>query len=201
MTDRDKQYLDLHNEKRKYWHAHYNKAYVPIKWSRQTSQSSYISVTYYAGLKDSAMEYAKELLNSCLTGPPEHAKGNPWGENIARNKGSPTSWGRQMPPDGILARFVDREVGLDWSRNSHMTGVLWRASKYVRCAETETLDKIANGSTHACRAQVCRYAKPGNCAMGRYRNADGTIDWKTPMLMDDSPCTPNCPPEGFCYDD
>ena len=83
------------------------------------------------GLKDSAMEYAKELLNTCLDGPPKHAKGNPWGENIARNRGNPTSWGRLMPPEGIVGRFVDREVGLPWAKNGHLTNVLWRASKYV----------------------------------------------------------------------
>jgi hypothetical protein len=37
---------------------------------------------------------------------------------------------------------------------------LWRASKYLGCAESE---RDYNGGK--CRVQVCRYAKAGNCDM------------------------------------
>lgn len=37
---------------------------------------------------------------------------------------------------------------------------LWRASKYIGCAESE---RDYNGGK--CRVQVCRYAKAGNCDM------------------------------------
>jgi hypothetical protein len=100
-------------------------------------------------------------------------------------------------PDEIVGRFVEREEGLPWARNGHLTNVLWRATNYVGCAEAEK-SYVVNGKTQWCRAQVCRYAKPGNCSMGKYRLANGNIDWETPMLMDDSPCGPECPPEE-CY--
>ena len=38
---------------------------------------------------------------------------------------------------------------------------------------------------------ICgRYAKPGNCSMGKFRTADGKTDWLKAVLQDDSPCTP-----------
>lgn len=81
----------------------------------------------------------------------------------------------------------------------HLTNAIWRATKYVGCGEAEKSYQVeANGitSTHMCRAQVCRYAKPGNCGMGQYKNAQGIVQWEIPMLKDDSPCGPDCPPEG-----
>ncbi|KAL9189209.1 hypothetical protein ACHAXT_011699 [Thalassiosira profunda] len=188
MTDRDKEYLVAHNKRRIYWHDYYNKPYRPLQWSQ--------------GLKESSMEYAKELLDTCQVSTPKHAKNNPWGENIARNQGG-GHWGQLYSPDKIVGRFVDREVNLPWARNGHLTNALWRATKYVGCAEADksyyVTGQNGNKVLHTCRAQVCRYAKPGNCSMGRYRNANGKQDWVTPMLMDDSPCKPDCPPEG-CYD-
>ena len=55
---------------------------------------------------------------------------NEYGENLARNKGS-GAWGQLYDPDKILNRFVEREVGLPWARNGHLTNALWRATKYV----------------------------------------------------------------------
>ena len=75
----------------------------------------------------------------------------------------------------------------------------WRATRYVGCAEASTTYE-KDGKSRTCRAQVCRYAKPGNCGMSKYKDAKGVVDWKTPMLMDDTRCTPDCPPEG-CYDE
>ena len=43
----------------------------------------------------------------------------------------------------------------------------------------------------------CRYAKPGNCAMSKFK-INGKVDWETAMMQDDSPCEPSCPPEG-CF--
>ena len=34
MTGRDKAYLIAHNKRRLEWHSRYNKAYVPLKWSK-----------------------------------------------------------------------------------------------------------------------------------------------------------------------
>mmetsp|Transcript_13630 Transcript_13630/g.29273 ORF Transcript_13630/g.29273 Transcript_13630/m.29273 type:complete len:376 (-) Transcript_13630:192-1319(-) len=190
MTDRDLWYLEAHNWRRNEYHVNrYNKEYIPLRWSQ--------------GLKDSAMEYAIKLLDTCTTtNSPKHDPNNPYGENMARNKGS-GSWGQLYHPEQIVGRFIDREDGLPWSQNGHLTNALWRATRYVGCAEAEKTYYVTNKNgkqrENTCRTQVCRYAKPGNCDMGRYRNADNTIDWETPMLQDDSPCEPICPPEG-CYE-
>ena len=80
MTERDALYLEAHNWRREDWHGRYNKEYIPLKWSQ--------------GLKDSAMEYAVALLDTCLTtNSPKHDPRNPFGENLARNKGT-GSWGQ-----------------------------------------------------------------------------------------------------------
>ena len=71
----------------------------------------------------------------------------------------------------------------------------------VGCAEAKRDYKIANGNTHTCRTIVCRYAKPGNCSMGKYKDPKTNIvDWETPMMLDDSPCGPFCPPEDVCFE-
>ena len=58
MTERDALYLEAHNKRRMEWHAKYGKEYVPLRWSQ--------------GLKDSSMEYATKLLDTCTTGTPQH---------------------------------------------------------------------------------------------------------------------------------
>ncbi|KAL7476390.1 hypothetical protein ACHAW6_002258 [Cyclotella cf. meneghiniana] len=188
MTERDMLYLEAHNTRRMDWHTRYNTEYVPLQWSK--------------GLKDLSMEYAIKLLDTCTTDTPRHDPNNIYGENLARNKGS-GSWGQLYHPDKILNRFVEREVGLPWARNGHLTNALWRATKYVGCAEAEKSYPVVSARgvsiTNTCRVQVCRYAKPGNCSMGKFRNADGKVDWLRAMLQDDSPCTPACPPEG-CFE-
>ena len=71
----------------------------------------------------------------------------------------------------------------------------------VGCAEAKRDYQIANGNTHTCRTIVCRYAKPGNCSMGKYKNPKtNVVDWETPMMLDDSPCGPECPPEDVCFE-
>jgi hypothetical protein len=84
---------------------------------------------------------------------------NIYGENLARNKGS-GGWGQLYHPDKILNRFVEREEGLPWARNGHLTNALWRATKYVGCAEAEKSYPVANARgieiMNTCRVQVCR---------------------------------------------
>jgi len=37
--------------------------------------------------------------------------------------------------------------------------------------------------------------------MGKYKDPrTNVVDWETPMLLDDSPCGPFCPPEDVCYE-
>ena len=162
----------------------------------------FVRRSIWIGLKESSKEYADKLLEGCRGDDPKHDPYTIYGENLARNVGS-GYWGQLYEPDDIVNRFVEREVGLPWAQNGHLTNALWRATRYVGCAESETSYPVTkpNGHViqHTCRIQVCRYAKPGNCSMGSYRNANGVHDWKTPMLADDSPCGPDCPPEG-CYE-
>ena len=81
--------------------------------------------------------------------------------------------------------------------NRHATSLLLQ----VGCAEAKRDYQTDNGATHTCRTIVCRYAKPGNCSMGKYKDPrTNVVDWETPMMADDSPCGPECPPEDVCYE-
>ena len=84
MTDRDAGYLVAHNKRRMEWHARYSKEYVPLKWSN--------------GLKLLSKTYAVALLDTCQTGSPKHDPNNPYGENLARNRGA-GGWGQLYSPD------------------------------------------------------------------------------------------------------
>ena len=95
------------------------------------------------------------------------------------------------PVENICRRWFEREETWPYPDNAHFTQGLWRSARYVGCAESEKT--MANGGT--CRIQVCRYARAGICNMGKYQSATGD-NWKEPMLMDDNPCGPVCPPNG-----
>ncbi|KAL7469009.1 hypothetical protein ACHAXS_009253 [Conticribra weissflogii] len=110
MSSRDEEWLVAHNSRREYWHKSvYGKSYVPLKWS--------------TGLAESAQKYAEDLLDSCDSSTIIHDPKNNYGENLAKNKGT-GSWGELKPADNIVGRFVDREVGLDWPHNAHLTQAL-----------------------------------------------------------------------------
>ena len=172
LSARDREWLTAHNVRRKEWHERHNKPYVPLKWS--------------AGLKADAKAYAEVLKNSCQS-PLKHASGTGQGENLARNTGT-GSFAKKPSADQVLTRFVEREQGLGYPQNGHLTQVIWRATHYVGCGES--VKQLSNGRT--CHTQVCRYVKAGNCNMKNFNN------WKVPMLADDSPCGTKCPPEG-CF--
>eukprot|EP00804_Cyclotella_cryptica_P030575 CCRYP_014848-RA/>CCRYP_014848-RA protein AED:0.02 eAED:0.02 QI:700/1/1/1/1/1/2/62/375 len=183
MQSRDWEYLQAHNTRRQDWHTRCNdmycgKKYRPLKWSD--------------GLAADAKAYAEKLLDSCDDQGIKHEPGIEQGENLAKNKGT-GQWGDLYDPDNIVKRFVDNEEFWGWHRNAHLTQALWYSTKYLGCGES--VKKMSNGET--CRMQVCRYAKAGNCMMGKYSSEEGD-NWMKPMMMDDSPCGPVCPPEG-CY--
>ena len=48
MSSRDKQYLIAHNKRRKEWHATYNTAYVPLRWSKGLRDSSMVRQRSFA---------------------------------------------------------------------------------------------------------------------------------------------------------
>eukprot|EP00970_Alexandrium_tamarense_P001877 scaffold244_cov200-Alexandrium_tamarense.AAC.2 len=141
ISSRDEEWLVAHNTRREYWHKHYGKSYVPLKWSVDLAKSSRI--------------YAEKLLSTCDSSTIEHDPNNLHGENMAKNKGS-GQWGDEYPADKIVGRFIDREVDVKFPHNFHLTQALWRASRYLGCGEAS---KDWNGGT--CRIQV------GNCAISK----------------------------------
>ena len=171
-TDRESQWLQAHNTRRKQWHQANDVSFVPLKWSN--------------GLVSSALAWAKVLADQEYEAfDLYHDDATDEGENLAMNCGS-GSWDKIYHPDEILQRWVEEEVGLSPPDNLHLTQVLWRPTKYLGCAEA--MRKYNNGKT--CHVQVCRYSKMGNCNLGRY------ADWMIPMLLEDSLCGLECPPEG-----
>lgn len=183
MQSRDWEYLLAHNERRQDYHTrctknYCGKKYRPLKWS--------------AGLAADAKVYAEALLDSCEDTGITHMTGIEQGENLAKNKGF-GQWGDLYPADKIVKRFVDNEASWAWTKNAHLTQALWYATRYLGCAES--VKTMSDGAT--CRMQVCRYAKAGNCEMGKY-DSHNWPNHEVPMMMDDSNCGPVCPPEG-CY--
>lgn len=178
MNARDEEFLVAHNARRRDWHGRFNKPYRPLKWS--------------TGLADDAKSYAEELLNTCEENGIKHKQGIDQGENLAKNRGS-GAWGELYPADNLVKRWIDNEEFWGWNANAHLTQALWYATRYIGCGES--VKNMSNGQT--CRMQVCRFAKAGNCMMGQYVNKDGS-GWEEPMMMDDSPCGPMCPPGG-CF--
>jgi uncharacterized protein YkwD len=171
-SDRQSQWLKAHNTRRKQWHQDNDVTYVPLRWS--------------TGLASSALTWAQELIKQDYeTFELNHDHETDQGENLAKNCGT-GSWSLMYPTDNILGRWVEEEIGLSPPHNLHLLQVLWRPTKFVGCADA--MREYDNG--RVCHVQVCRYAKAGNCNLGQY------TDWMIPMLLDDSPCGPECPPEG-----
>lgn len=163
-ASRESQWLSAHNIRRKQWHQDNNVSYVPLRWSME--------------LVSNAFTWANVLIEQEYdTLELYHDKNAQEGENLAMNCGS-GSWSKMRPPDNILSRWVEEEVGLSPPDNLHLTQVLWRATTRVGCAEASR--EYGNGRT--CHVQVCRYLRMGNCNMGKYD------DWSIPMLLDESPC-------------
>lgn len=144
-------WLKAHNKRRKSWYKRYGKSYVPLKWSNN--------------LKAHAQKWANHLARTKKFY--HDSKKVHEGENLAWNSG------KKPTAESVLYRWVEGEVGKKPPANYHLTQVLWRASKYVGCADA------SNGNYYV---QVCRYKVSGNCGMKKYRN------WKTPMLSKSSKC-------------
>jgi hypothetical protein len=174
MTQREKDYLEAHNTRRKNWYERYNLSHVPLQYSPLLAKT--------------AQAWAEELLHACGVVGIEHESYNPYGENLAKNVGT-NGWGQLYPADNIVGRWVEFEVGLPYPSNGHLTQVLWRASTYLGCGESV---KPYRGGF--CRVQVCRYGRAGNCDMQGF-NATYGENWLVPMLKNNTRCGPNCPPE------
>ncbi len=179
MTERDHQYLEAHNIRRKEWHEKHGVSFVPLAYSPL--------------LAADARAWAEELLFSCGVVGIEHEAKNGFGENLAKNNGDPETWGQLYDPENIVRRWVDFEVGLPYPSNGHLTAALWRASRYLGCGEA-----VRPYGRGVCRIQVCRYGRAGNCDMHNYDARNGT-NWLNPMLLNYTRCGPDCSWEG-CYD-
>ena len=109
-------------------------------------------------------------------------------ENVTSNQGnSATSWGQLKTPDDNIKKFVERESNWEWARNGHLVNVVWRPAEYVGCAESEISWRNDKGKDMTCHRVVCRYAKPGNCAMSNFKDpSTGKVDWEAAAMQDDS---------------
>jgi len=181
MSERDCEWWWAHDYRRRDWHTrcyegkYCDKTYRHLKWNPQ--------------LKRDAQVYANTLLDSCDSTGILHDKTDQ-GENLAKNKGT-GPWGQLYPADKVTKRFVDNEEFWGWNKNAHLTQSIWYPTRYIGCAESAK----NMGGGKMCRMQVCRYAKAGNCMMGKYSSDNGN-NWMVPMMKDDSPCGPMCPPGG-----
>lgn len=145
MTQREKEWLIAHNVRRKEWHEGHGVSYVPLRWS--------------AALAKQAQRWANKLTDACEVVGIDHEHGVEEGENLAKNQADGRKgMGQLYPPDNILRRWVDYEANLPNPQNLHLTQALWRASKYVGCADALREDE--DGAV--CRIQVCRYVVPNH---------------------------------------
>lgn len=98
--------MNEHNKRRKVWHEANNVTYVPLVWSPALAKMSRV--------------YAVKLLDACNTRGIKHEPGVEFGENLAKNKGR-NGWGQLYPVKNIVRRWVDREEGLNYPSNGHLT--------------------------------------------------------------------------------
>ena len=138
--------------------------------------TSYVPLQWSAGLASCSQQWAELLVdNGCNLRHCANVLGLnqcQFGENLARHSGL------TQTADQILTRWTEDEEGT--ANDLHFSQVLWRPTRYVGCG-------WATGSCG--EVQVCRYVKPGNCNLGSLN-----------YLVNDSPCGPECPPEGCSGD-
>ena len=169
MSDRDKEWLDAHNTRRKQFHEENKAEYLPLVWSPE--------------LAAAASNWADQILPTCKL---EREPGVQEGENISLR----TSVGPRdnENPEDILTRWSDNKMGKPYPNNNSMTQVMWRATHYLGCADKF----VENDNGSYCYVSICRYARAGNCNVNKYDS------WLTPTLLDRTECGPICAPEG-CY--
>lgn len=168
MTQREKEWLLQHNNRRKAFHESEGVSYKRLVWSPDLAAAS--------------AKWVDELVKTCQI---SSESGIVDGENVSARASNVE---RDESPSKILERWSDFKVGKPYPANNSRTQVMWRATRYVGCA-----DKMVQRSDGSrCYASVCRYDRAGNCAMGQYS------DWKIPTLMDHTRCGPVCPND-TCY--
>ena len=76
---------------------------------------------YSPELAKGAKAWAEELFYACGIKGIELEDFNPFGENLAKNVGSASTFGQLYPVDNIVSKWVDFEVGLPYPSNGHLT--------------------------------------------------------------------------------
>ncbi len=168
MTAREKQWLIQHNNRRKAFHESQGVSYKRLVWSPDLAAAS--------------AKWVDELLKTCKI---SSESGIADGENVSARASNVV---RDESPAKILERWTDFKVGKPYPENNSRTQVLWRATRFVGCADKS----VTKSDGSLCYASVCRYDRAGNCAMGQYS------DWKIPTLMNHTRCGPVCPND-TCY--
>jgi hypothetical protein len=165
--DRAVEWLVAHNSRRQSFHEKEGTEYKPLVWSD--------------ALEADARNWLDEIFVDCKT---VREPGIEEGENLSFRKvgGERDTEG----PENMLKRWVDIKSGKDYPENASLTQAMWRATRYVGCADGSK--KYSDGTI--CYASICRYARAGNCVMSKYS------DWKEPTLADHTSCGPVCPDDG-----
>ena len=87
MTERELEWVEAHNVRRKDWHVRYGTTYVPLVWS--------------AELAKEALNWAQVLVQDCSK-ETEHEQSVSEGENLAQNIGSAgSSYAQLYPPENV----------------------------------------------------------------------------------------------------
>ena len=165
LSGDDLEWLEVHNERREYWHAFYDVNYEPLCWD--------------STLAAQAQFYADYLAQHCLRGH-DQSKPAPASYEYCRRGGENLSYDTWSIPNGrtpieITMGWADQEFYESYPRDLHFTQVLWRGTKYLGCAQA------FNPNCRWKNVQVCRYVRYGNCNC----NSDGC---RGAMLEDQSIC-------------
>lgn len=183
MTDREREWLNAHNSRRRDFYSEENLPFRGLVWSRELAEGS--------------SNWADQITPTCEI---TRETGLVVGDNISARLGPCTGTSCVIPctgascvaanegPEAILTRWVDIKRDKDWPGLA-ATQVWWRGTRYVGCSEKSVQSK--NNPSTKCYVAICRYARAGNCGIKR-------SDWKTTTLADRSGCGPICP-GGECY--
>mmetsp|Transcript_12400 Transcript_12400/g.26289 ORF Transcript_12400/g.26289 Transcript_12400/m.26289 type:complete len:236 (-) Transcript_12400:145-852(-) len=146
------------------------------KW-HEMHDKEYAPLKFSTGLKTEAQAWADAMAaDGCRLAIDPSTE---YGQNIGANRGTGRNAVALRDPQDILAGW-ENALLKESNNMMTMTQALWYATHYAACAD-------AAGSN--CSVFVCRYAKPGNCNMNK-------SNWEEKTFADDSPCGPQCPPEG-----
>ncbi len=166
MSDEEKQWLNGHNTRRKKFHTDHGKTFKPLVWSES--------------LAETAARYASTLTTNCAI----VQKLDGWGHNVAINSSKNVNQ-TQILPETVIRYMFDRKIAATYPDNNQLTQIAWRGSRYVGCASL--IEQSKSGAY--CHVSVCKYGRPGNCAVTQ-------DNWLEKTLADRSNCGRVCPDDG-----